>query len=281
MDDLNQLLTSALPFISQILQAAALIGIATLIIVQVIKTPVRMAFHMHTTRHWFMRREPEVDKFRLFKFMDAGSHLHWLADAAFLSNPVEIPDYEPGEWRLFSRKAFSRLLSLMPFTATDFYLKNLQNVAQRAVEHPAGNGWIFAYFAADASLNDKVVAYQVDAAVQRDPKLIEKLTIRDEDYGERGLAAAIASAQDNVSAAIDRGLDDLQIRLMFWWPILIRLAALAIAIGLSLWFISMGESPLARGRLLLLCALIGFAAAYIASFIYDVLGLLASFRPSR
>jgi hypothetical protein len=255
------------------LSTAALIAIATVIIIQVIKVPIRFAFHFWMTRHWLSLREPKVQLFDKAKNAIAD----WL---------MELDSNRARSFKPIGEYPLPPLVGLMPFVPMDLYLKKIQNIAQRALEHPAQNGETFAYFAADATLPDMVLVYQVDGIAEQNPKFLERLTVRDvseksvsSSTFDESAAATVASAQDNVSTSIERSLDDLQIRLMFWWPILMRFAVIiaAVALYLSI-FYGVGNEPL-TARNLLIITIIGVAAGYLASFVYDLLSLLAAFRP--
>jgi len=286
--ELGRILDNVRPVVENALQLAALIAIATLVAVQMIKPLMRLIFHVSVTGRWFLRRDRKVDDFRSAK----SSPPVWL-----VANGFDVPS-SPGSWQPFSQSRFwslrpivrifgrvrfrsFALTDLMPFLPTALYLKRLQNLAQSALERPTQDEELFAYFAADASPSDMVVAYKVDAAVQLKPELLEKLTLGEESPSQKGVAAAVASAQDNVSTCIERGLDDLQIRLMFWWPIVMRIVVVAVAITLSLLVLrarAASPAPLS-GQSVLLFVAIGAGAAYLASFVYDALSFLASFRP--
>ena len=259
--------------LGQGLLTAAFIAVATLIIIQVIKVPIRFTFHFWMTRHWLSLREPKVKSFDTRKNVVPD----WLAAVG-----SQVPDMS----RSIHQDPLPSLVGLMPFVPMDLYLKKVQNVALRALEHPARNGETFAYFAADAAIPDMVVVYQVDAIAAADPGFLDKLTVRDGSAGsglssrsEESAAAAVASAQDNVSTSIERSLDDLQIRLMFWWPIVMRFAVIiaAFALCLSIAY-GVGGEPLTYSNVLIIAA-ISIAAGYLASFVYDSLSLLAAFRP--
>jgi hypothetical protein len=249
----------------QALLTAALVAVAALITVQVIKAPIRWAFHYVMTTRWLSYRESKVKEYKNERRLPPS----WLR---------EIGDYGTP----YAELSFPSLSSLMPFVPMDLYLKKLQNVAQRALEHPAEHEPAFAYFAADAAISDMVVAYHVDAMVRYDPRLLDRLTASEGVFsgGDKSLAAAVAAAQDNVSTSIERSLDDLQIRLMFWWPITMRIVVVLAAIALSgLFFYSDASGARWTSADVLLVLIMGAAAGYLASFIYDTLSLFAAFRP--
>jgi hypothetical protein len=255
------------------LRTAALIAIATMIIIQVIKVPIRFAFHFWMTRHWLARRESKAKLFDNAK----NEVRDWL---------MELDSTRARIFKSIRDDPLPPLVGLMPFVPMDLYLKKIQNIAQRALEHPAQHGETFAYFAADAALPDMVVVYQVDAIAEKNPKFLERLTVRDPSEKsifsstfDESAAAAVASAQDNVSTSIERSLDDLQIRLMFWWPILMRFAVIIAALVLYLSIVhGVAKEPL-TAKDVLNSTIIGVAAGYLASFAYDLLSLLAAFRP--
>ena len=267
------------------LRTAALIAVATLIAVQLLKAPVRFVFHWLITAQWLAWRVSKVKQFRKEKLQRPD----WLTavlpdelksaekEAERKSVQKEAPTAPAQDFRL------PEIIGWMPFVPTAHYLKKVQNVAERALEHPAQEEVNFAYFAADATVRDMVVTYQVDVIAQRDPKFLERLTVREDAASpptpDSSAAAAVALAQDNVSTSIERSLDDLQIRLVFWWPIVMRFSAfyLALLIGMAI------RSAVSQDALLpadlLTMVVICVAAGYLASFVYDLMSLLAAFRP--
>lgn len=273
IDHFIEPLVSVQGLLWQALLTAALVAIAALIAVQLLKVPVRLAFHYLMTRRWLALRESKVKDFSVSR----NQVPEWL--------PEHEDIYPSTEKDGYSKLPSSRLtapspLAWMPFVPMDLYLKKIQNVAQRALEHPREDEAAFAYFAADAAVSDMVVVYHVDALVRRNPRFLDRLTVSEDSLSsDKSMAAAVAAAQDNVSTSIERSLDDLQIRLMFWWPIVVRVVVVVVAIGLSGWFFYTDTSAHLTSSDVLLIVVIGGAAGYLASFIYDTLSLLAAFRP--
>lgn len=268
--------------LGQALLTAALAAIATLIAIQIIKIPIRSLFHFWMMRSWLSRQGLKSTA------VDTGGQgmPDWLFKAVNSHSSVGLGPIH------FRRREFPSIFSLMPFAPTDLFLKKIQNLAQRALERPSLNEDTFPYFAADAAFADVIVTYYVDAITQNDPKFLEQLTVDGEPATDgavsasvspvkmdESIAAAIAAAQDNVSTSVERSLDDLQIQLIFWWPIVIRLVVILVAVGLLFFFIYVVGSGQMTTRYFLTISVIGVAAGYLASFTYDLLSLLSAFRP--
>jgi hypothetical protein len=290
--------------LGQFLTAAVFIAAATLIAVQLLKLPLRMAFQTLITKNWFSGRR---SKARVFAD-SCWPGPRWLLEALSPSTlspsspHAEQPQYLkswPGgyseAWHrrmlpLFTSRettGFSVASTLLP---NHLYMKQVQNAAQKALEHPARYPVLFAHVAADAAAADMVVAYHVDGVSTENPLLLARLIETQQpvsaepgSFGETfgrptpGLAGAIATAQDNVATAVERGLDDLQIRITFWWPIVVRAAAVIVGVLIAIAFgRAVGLGP--RWSVL---ALIGVVAGYLASFAYGVLTILGGLRPRR
>jgi hypothetical protein len=302
--ELSHQLAELAATLGQFLTAAVFIAAATLIAVQLFKLPLRMAFQTLITEKWFSGRRGKAKIFA----DSCWPGPRWLLETLSPSSPSpssphpDQPQYQKSWPEVYSEAWHRRMLSLFTPRETTglsvastllpnhLYMKQVQNAAQKALEHPARHPVLFAHVAADAAAADMVVAYHVDGISTENPLLLARVIetqqqvsagpkASEDSFGPptRGLASAIATAQDNVATAVERGLDDLQIRITFWWPIVVRAAAIIVGMLIAIAFgQAVGLGP--RWSVL---ALIGVVAGYLASFAYDVLTILGGLRPRR
>jgi hypothetical protein len=100
-----------------------------------------------------------------------------------------------------------------------------------------------------------------------DPQRIEGLKVWIKD--EQVYPAEILAAQDSVAAAVERNLDDLQLKLSVWWPMAVRV--LSTTIGVVGAFLLGYLSGLWALWSLPLLFFVGAGAGLMATVLYDLL----------
>jgi hypothetical protein len=138
-------------------------------------------------------------------------------------------------------------------------MKQVENIGREALENLRYHSDTIELFAAGAPPDAFVAADQAERSGEASPS---------------GLAA-----QEKLAAAVERNMDDLQLKIAFWWPTLLRLANAVFGIAVVTWA---ARTFVPREQLvpILVPIIIGLVAGYLAAVINDVIGILRGWRSS-
>lgn len=293
--------SQALAVLRDVLQESvavmALIALLSLLLVQMFKLPLRYGSHRWLLGLWLARRSASASRFR--EQSHAVEIPQWLTQACPKGTSTKkIEELKSARVKdidkaLHLKKALRYMATASLFLQVEVLMKQIQNLAQEVLDHPSEHWAALPFLAHGASADDMVILYRVDWLAGKYPDFLGRLTrpqghdeLTEHQPSKEGeqptprYPEAFVAAQDNVAAAVERNLDDLQIRLTTWSPMVLRgfalLAGMVIALVAGLWLVKL---PV---ELFWILALIGLAAGYLASLAYDLLGLLGSWvRPRR
>jgi hypothetical protein len=150
-------------------------------------------------------------------------------------------------------------LSGMTFSLPgELFMKQVENAGRAALENQRESSLIY-LFAASAPVDAFVSAYRAERS------------------GEASTSSL--AAQEKLTAAVERNIDDLQLKIAFWWPTLLRLANAVFGVAVVVWA-TRTFVPREQPVPILVPVIIGLVAGYLAAVINDVIGILRGWRSS-
>ncbi len=276
----------------------AWIGLFTLLLVQMGKLILRHQFHWLLLVRWIRQRWQSAEHFGKrsqeqgfppwFKELSTSDSKAPTVLDAFKEAAAAV-DFKDEKTRGAALKKIGRRSFFMK---GDYFLKQVQNSAQEALESPSEHMLLLPIVADGASIGDMIIVSQTDWLARNHPSALPWLdwtldTSRSDSAGPTGeeptgarVPEALVTAQDNLAAAVERNLDDLQIRLTTWWPMVLR--GTSLILGVSIALTAAHQAGIREPTSFLILAAIGLAAGFLAALAYDFLSLIGSWiRPHR
>jgi hypothetical protein len=257
--EFNSVITD-LAHLSSVLQSAlvssVILALLIGVIVEVIKVIAHIPFYRWFFDRWWDDLKPKDLKDAVSRRSD------WIEDRV---GEVKIPDFHADGTAAFAKRA--RQSAYLP---RNLFLKKLENMAQGILEAPALHPEEFLVFSAGAPADDQALALKLDVISRAYPALLAKLKEGEE---ELALPPSVLSAQERVAAAVDRNLDDLQLRLAQLWPVAVRSVSVLVGVAGSL-AIGLGLAGFRGASPVLLLMLIGAGSGLLAPILKDIVGLV-------
>jgi len=155
----------------------------------------------------------------------------------------------------------------------DLFMKKIENIGRSVVEQSSSRSYDFIALTDGAPQADQYLTMTADLIERSRPDLLHRIRRQRDDASE--LDPAIVFAQNQTSTALERNLDDLQLRLMRLWPFSIRTFAIFMGVVLAAfggWWIA---GLTANIGYWILIAIIGIGAGVFANFVHDLAALVA------
>jgi hypothetical protein len=152
-------------------------------------------------------------------------------------------------------------------------MKKIENIGRSVVEQSSSRSYDFIALTDGAPQADQYLTMTADLIERSRPDLLHRIRRQRDDASE--LDPAIVFAQNQTSTALERNLDDLQLRLMRLWPFSIRTFAIFMGVVLAAfggWWIA---GLTANIGYWILIAIIGIGAGVFANFVHDLATLVA------
>jgi hypothetical protein len=266
-------------FLKQGFFAAFLVALVTIVLVQLFKDLLlRSLYNKSVVGRWIGEKHPQELS------LGTPEIASLLGRAGLPPYPVVAPLPQSPDAReprlFFGRQAF--------WLPAGQLMKQIQNLSQQVLDHPASYAVIFPLVASGASKADLELVFFLDRLIALDPKLLGTISASSEDSAfakDSGLSIAVTAARDHVEAAVERNLDQLQLRLAFGWPRFMRHVCLLV--GVILCFLLVGSTTTmlteSHGAIEWMewfygVLAFGIVAGYLATILYDGLSIVGSLR---